>query len=437
MSATTEQLAILGGPKAVTIEDYEQWQPPIDREIELCTRVIRDRAYSQTNSGIPAEFERRFREFVGAEFCLSQNNGTSALLAAYFAVGVGPDDEVIVPTYTWVCSFSPATLLGARPVFCDIDPPTLLMDPADVERRITDRTRAICVVHLFGNVCDMDAIMTIARKHDIPVIEDASHSTGATWGGKQVGTIGDVGCFSMQGAVPWGKPIPGGEGGVVVTNNRHYYERILMFGHLNRTGMADEITEPQFRNIAAIGFACLKLRAHALACAIGIAGMETVEYRNRRLRENVAAIYRGLEGVPGVHPPARYPKAEWAGFYGNPHGIYQPDELGGLPAERFIEALAAEGAPTGGRCYPLYHLEPPYAEGMPFYDDGRGPLTGDYRGYRRGDFPQAEEVHPRIIAFPAPIDPKEGFIEQYCAAVAKVAANYQALLAAAGCDRGD
>jgi perosamine synthetase len=429
MSVTTQRPAILGGPKAITTEGCERWQPPIEREIELCSQVIRDRAYSQTAGGIPGEFEQRFREFVGADFCLSQNSGTSALLAAYFAVGVGPGDEVIVPTYTWVASFSPAALLGARPAFCDIDRATLLLDPADVERRLTPRTKAICAVHLFGNVCDMDAIMEIARRHGVAVIEDASHAHGAAWDGMPVGTVGDIGCFSLQGALPWGKPVAGGEGGVVVTSNRHYYERILMLGHLNRAGMPEEITDPQFQGMGGIGFACLKLRAHGLACAVALASMETIEYRNRRMRENVAAIFRGLEGIPGVHPPVVHSKATPAGFHGSPHGVYDPNELGGLSVERFTEALAAEGAPTGGRSYPLYHLQKPWAEGMPFYDDGRGPLTGNYAGYQRGDFPNAEEVHPRMISFPAPIDPRDGFIDEYCAAVAKVASNHRALLA--------
>jgi dTDP-4-amino-4,6-dideoxygalactose transaminase len=422
------KLAVLGGPKTVTIQDPEQWHPPIDREIELCTHVIRERAFSRTNTGIPAEFERRFRAFVGTEFCLSQNNGTSTLLAAYFAVGVGPGDEIITPSYGWICTFGPATLLGARPVFCEIDPDTLLADPEDIERRITPRTKAICVPHLFGNVCDMDGILLVGRKHGIPVIEDCSHSHGAQWDGRPIGSLGDIGCFSMQGGTPSGKPIAGGEAGVIVTNNRRYYERILVMGHLNRSGIVDELTDPDYKTLGATGFALVKFRPSALSLAIGLASLETVEYRTRRIWEHYLLIEEGLKGVPGVRLVSRYAKAQPGGCYGNFRGLYTPEELGGLPVERFIEAVNAEGAFLGGRTYTPFHLHSLFARGMPFYDDGRGPLTGDYEGYQPGDLPITEAVYPRIIAFPALIDPREGYIEQYVTAIRKVVENYRQLL---------
>lgn len=425
---SVSKLAILGGPKTVTIQNPEQWEPPYQREIELCTQVIRERSFSQTTAGIPAEFERRFKEFIGTEFCLSQNNGTSTLLAAYFAVGVGPGDEIITPSYGWVCTFGPAMMLGARPVFCDIDPETLLADPVDIERRITPRTRAICVPHLFGNVCDMDGILAVGRKHNVPIIEDCSHSFGATWDGKSIGSLGDVGCFSMQGGTPAGKPVSGGESGVVCTNNRHYYERILLMGHLNRGGFREELTELSYRPLAPTGLALVKFRAAALSMAIGLASIETVEYRNRRIWENYLKIEEGLKDVPGVRLVSRYPKAQPGGCYGNFRGLYDPEVFGGLAAEGFIEAVTAEGASLGGRTYYPYHLHPPFAEGMAFYDDGRGPLTGDYKGYKPGDLPATEAVNPRIIAFPTLIDPKEGYIEQYVAAIRKVAENYKDLV---------
>lgn len=424
---SAKDLALLGGPKAVTIQNPEQWCPPIDREIELCTEVIRERAFSQTNEGIPGEFERGFKELVGTEFCLSQNNGTSTLLAAYFAVGVGPGDEIITPSYGWICTFGPSMLLGARPVFCEMDPDTLLADPEDIERRLTPCTKAICVPHLFGNVCDMDRILAVGRKHGIPVIEDCSHSHGARWDGQPIGSLGDIGCFSMQGASPGGKPVAGGEAGVIATNHRRYYERILVMGHLNRSGMVNELTDPNYKAIGSTGFSLVKFRPSALSMAIGLASLETVQYRNKRIWEYYLQIEDGLKGVPGVRVASRYPKAQPGGFYGNFRGIYNPDELGGLPVDTFIEAVNAEGAPLRGRSYPLWHLNPLFAEGLPLHDDGRGPLTGNYQGYKRGDLPVTEEVHPRILAFPTLIEPREGYIEQYVGAIRKVVENYKSL----------
>ncbi|MHC4591833.1 MAG: DegT/DnrJ/EryC1/StrS family aminotransferase [Planctomycetota bacterium] len=308
------------------------------------------------------------------------------------------------------------------------DPNTLVADPEDIERRITPRTKAICVVHLFGNVCDMDGIMAVGRKHGIPVIEDCSHSHGAKWDGRPVGSIGDVGCFSMQGPSPAGKPIAAGEGGVVVTNDRHYYERILIMGHLNRAGIQDELTEPAFKSLGEVGLALVKFRPSALSMAIGLASIETIGYRNECIWEHYLRTEEALEGVPCLRLAARYSKAQPGGFYGNFRGLYDPTELGGLSADRFTEAVNAEGAALGGRSYPLWHLRAPFAAGMALYDDGRGPLAGDYEGYEPGDLPVSEEVYPRIVAFPKLIEPKEGYIEQFVAAIRKVVDHHRELL---------
>jgi len=164
-------LALLGGPRACDFDRVELWEPDYDREIELCGQIIRERAFSSTGHPIALEFEHKFRDLVaGTEHVLPQNNGTSTLLAAYFAAGVGPGDEIICPTYTWICSFAPAMVLGATPVFCDLDPETLCLDPADLPRWITPRTKAICVPHLFGNVCDLGPILEIGKAHGIAVI---------------------------------------------------------------------------------------------------------------------------------------------------------------------------------------------------------------------------------------------------------------------------
>jgi len=422
------KLALLGGPKIVTIQDPEQWCPPIDREIELCTRIIRERAFSQTNSGISGEFERGFKELVGTEFCLSQNSGTSTLLAAYFAVGVGPGDEIITPSYGWICTFGPAMLLGARPVFCEIDPETVLADPDDIEQRITPRTKAICVPHLFGNVCDLDRILAIGRKHGVPVIEDCSHSHCAQWDGNPVGSLGDVGCFSMQGSSPGGKPVAGGEAGVVVTNNRRYYERIMVMGHFNRRGFVDEITDPDYKSIGSTGFALTKFRPSALSMAIGLASLESVRYRSKQIWEHYLQIKDGLKGLPGLRMASWYPKAQPGGFYGDFKGIYNPGELGGLPVAKFIEAVRAEGASLGGSSFPLWHLNPIFTKGLSLYDDGRGPLSGDYKCYEQGDLPVTEKAYSRIVSFPSLIEPKEGYIKEYVTAIQKVVENYKDLL---------
>jgi dTDP-4-amino-4,6-dideoxygalactose transaminase len=157
-------------------------------------------------------------------------NGTATLHSAYFAVGVGPGKEVIVPSYTWHATATPVLQCGATPVFCDIDPRSLNADPDDIERRITERTQAICVVHVWGNPAEMDRIMEIANRYKIKVIEDCWHAHGAVYKGKSVGTWGDIGCFSLN----CGKAVDAGEGGVAVTDDPVLFDHMLLLGHFGR-----------------------------------------------------------------------------------------------------------------------------------------------------------------------------------------------------------
>ncbi len=424
-------LALLGGEPVCSFERRELWEPDYEREIELCARIIRERAFSNTGHPLAVEFEERFREKVaGTRWVLPQCNGTSTLLAAYYAVGVGPGDEVITPTYNWICSFAPATLLGARPIFCDIEPDTLCLDPEDLPRCLSHRTRAICVPHLFGAVCDMDRIMAFAHSHDLAVVEDCAHSHGARWDGRLIGSIGDVGSFSMQGGSPGGKPVAAGEGGVVATSDRRCYERILAFGHLNRYNMHEELTIEPYSRLTQAGLSLSKFRISNLSIAIATVALENLEYRNRRVQENYDELLGLIEDVECLDPPRFYDRAEPAGYYGNMRMIYHPEVVGGLSADTFKAAVNAEGASLAGRNYEGWHLWPPFSTGFPYWDDGRGPISIEegYRPPRREELPQAVEVIPRILALPTMIEPPEGYIEAFAGAIRKVAERFEDLL---------
>ncbi|MCD6593574.1 DegT/DnrJ/EryC1/StrS family aminotransferase [Candidatus Bathyarchaeota archaeon] len=437
-SGEDEKLAILGGPKAVTIEDPEQWKRPIEEEKKAVCELIERGELSGSGFGVSKQFEEEFREYIGCEYCLTVDHGTTALASAYYAVGVGPGDEIITPTAGYIGSYAGALHMGARPVFCDIDPKTLLMDPEDVERRITKRTKAINVIHMGGRVCDMDALIDIARKHGLAIVEDACHAPGAEWDGKKIGNVGDITCFSLQGINPHGKPVSGGEGGIVCTNNRELYERQLIYCHLHRAGVTKELTNPAYRlfDSEVLG---LKYRAHPLALALARISLKSLPYRNKRMRENRAKIFSELRKLPGLEPVHDYEKANPGGFYGGFKVIYKPEELGGLPIEKFIEAMRAEGAPIRARMVSssgpgLEHLHNIFIKGFDLWGHNRGPLGGEwcglppFKGYKKGDFPVAEKMMNRVLTLPALIDPKEGFLEQYIKAFKKVTSNYESLL---------
>ncbi len=226
------KLAILGGPKSVTLPPGDTFTWPIvtAKHEQALLEVLHARKMSGTD--ITQEFEKEFAEWQGAKFALAHNNGTAAIHAGMFGCGVGCGDEVIAPSMTFWATMLQALNLRASVVFADIDPMTLCIDPKDIERRITKRTRLIVVVHYAGYPCDMPAIMRIARKHKVKVLEDCSHAQGSLWKGRKVGAFGDAAAMSLM----TGKSFAIGEGGMLFTNDRTIYERAVAFGHYERTG---------------------------------------------------------------------------------------------------------------------------------------------------------------------------------------------------------
>jgi dTDP-4-amino-4,6-dideoxygalactose transaminase len=348
-------------------------------------------------------------------------------------VGVGPGDEVITPTRGYIGSYCGALHQGARPVLCDIDRQTLLIDPADAERRITPRTRAINPICLNGQVCDLDALMDIGRRNGLAVVNDACHTIGAEWGGRKLGSVADITCFSLQGTDPFGKPVSGGEGGIATTNNRELYERMLTYCHLHRTGIAAELTNPAYRALGTEGVG-LKFRAHPLALALAKVSLDTLEERNAGRAAWRRTLYGALADLPGLEPPRSYPKALDAGFYGGLKMIYHPEELGGLPRERFVAAVRAEGVRLVDLPGRPEHLRALFTRGFDLWAHDRGPLGGawcglpPFEGYRRGDFPVAEWFLKRDLTLPCYIAPREGTLEQTVEAFRKVAEGYRQLL---------
>jgi dTDP-4-amino-4,6-dideoxygalactose transaminase len=169
-------------------------------------------------------FEKEFSEYIGVDYSIAVCNGTSALLTSLSALGIGPGDEVIVPGYTYISSISSIVFAKAIPVLAEIDE-SLTIDPADIEKKITSKTKAIMPVHMLGNPCDMDRIMKIAEKYNLFVIEDACQAAGGSYKGKKLGSIGDIGAFSLN----FFKTITAGDGGVITTNNKDTYERAFAF----------------------------------------------------------------------------------------------------------------------------------------------------------------------------------------------------------------
>ena len=253
--------------------------------------------------GVINEFESEFKKFVGTKYALATNNGTSALHSAYFGLDLKKGDEVIVPSYTWHATVMPLLTLGVKPIFAEIDKNTLTLDPKDVEKKITKKTKAIVLVHLHGNVCDMKSFLNLKNEHNLFLIEDCSHAFGAKYNKKIVGSFGDVSCFSLQGA----KAVSGGEAGILVTNNKEIYERALLFGHQSRA--SKEITIDYLKPYIKTGFG-FKYRPHPLAIVLALNSLRSLEIRKKRIKKKINLINNFLSKYKEVGFVKSYPKTE-------------------------------------------------------------------------------------------------------------------------------
>jgi len=235
-----------------------------------------------------SSLENEFAQYSGANYALATSSGTSSLLVSLIALGLKPGDEVIVPAYTFVATYSACIFAGLVPVLAEIDE-SLSLDPNDIEHRITPRTKAMIPVHMLGNPCNMDRIMEIARKHNLLVLEDSCQAAGASYKGKKVGTIGDMGAFSLNVF----KTINSGDGGLVVTNDQNLYERAFGAhdqGHKpNRFGV-----EVGSRSIIGLNF-----RVNEITAAVALAQLKKLDSIVATLREKRSKLKNLIQGAKG------------------------------------------------------------------------------------------------------------------------------------------
>lgn len=232
--------------------------------------------------------EQEFAQLMGVKYAVAVNSGTSALLCTLAALGIGPGDEVLVPGYTFIASISSIIMMRAIPVLCEVDE-SLTLDPEDVERKITDKTKAIMAVHMLGNPCDMQAIMGIARKYGLPVIEDCAQATGGSYRGKRLGSIGHIGAFSLNIF----KVITAGDGGVVATDEYDLYERAFAFHDQGHKPLRMGVEVGQ-RSIVGLDF-----RMNELTGAVALAQLCKIDRILATLREKKRKLKSLLTGLPG------------------------------------------------------------------------------------------------------------------------------------------
>ena len=270
-------------------------EPLLDgKELEYVTDCLKS-GWVSSGGKYTVEFENKFSRYINAKHSITSCNGTTALHLAVLSLGIGNNDEVIVPNFTMIASVNPIVYTGAKPVFVDVEPRTWNIDINKIEENITEKTKAIMTVHIFGHPCDMDPILAIAKKHDLFTIEDAAEAIGAEYKKKKVGCLGDVGAFSFYG----NKIITTGEGGMTVTNNDELAERIRLF----KNHWFDKERTYIHKNV---GF---NYRMTNIQAAIGLAQLENVE-KHIKIKRKIAQNYnRLLKEVDGIRTPI---EEKWA-----------------------------------------------------------------------------------------------------------------------------
>ncbi|MER8766417.1 MULTISPECIES: DegT/DnrJ/EryC1/StrS family aminotransferase [unclassified Mesorhizobium] len=340
---------------------------------------------------VVTELEQAMSSYFQVPYVVATSSGTSALHSAFVALNIAPGDEVIVPTYTFHATATPLFLCGATPVLCDSEAETGNIDVIDIEARITERTRAIVVTHMWGHPAEMDAIITVARRRGLPVVEDAAHAVGSWYCGRRVGSLADIGIVSLGGA----KMVTGGMGGALLTNSREYYERAVVLGHSHERSRRSNLREP-YHALAESGFGA-NYRITVLAAAICIEQFKDVEERIAVKTANFNAISELLKSTEVFRTPVCRPNTTRGGWYGY-KAFFLPENVRGVSLDRLITALKAEGLKVSKPTTKPLHASQAFcgsAIELAQYDSVAHPRAE----LKSGDFPVARRLYETVIGF--------------------------------------
>jgi len=383
--STSDKLALDGGTP-VTTEPFPAWPSFTEEIIQAAMEPLRSGKVNYWTGPLGMKFEQAWADWNGAKFGISTTNGTSALHVGLAGLGIGPGDEVIVPSYTFIASSFSICQAGAIPVFADVDRESHTLSAESVREMVSDRTRAIMAVHLYGIVTDMDPLLEIAKEHGLFLVEDCAQAHGAIYKGKKVGTVGHVGCFSFCQSKTF---TTGGEGGCVITDDEDVAWRCRSFrdhGYdvAERLRLLElEAKLPYIHNMVGFNFRMTEMQS-----AIGLKELERLDHWNlknrRRNGELLTELLKDCEQI--LYLPVHTAERQ-NGFWLYPI-VLDMDKLTISDAREFIKALEAEGIPCGPVMWPQCYREKAYREhhgfgrlNYPFKDPAARPEAVQYDRY--------------------------------------------------------
>ena len=433
VTGNADKLAYFGGTPVMTKEEAKgigsrmfKW-PIVNEAMRKASDDVLVNC-QMSSTGIAKEFEKKFAAWQGTKHALCCINGTSALNTAFYAIGIKPGDEVICTSLTYWASCTGVVNLGGTVVFCDVKPDDITMDPASFEAHITPRTKAVIVVHYMAMPCDMDAIMPIARKHGIKVIEDVSHAQGGLYKGKKLGTFGDIGAMSLM----TGKSFAIGEGGMLVTDSDEYYERAIRWGTYER--IESTFGKERTARTLSVPFGSCKNRLNQCAAAIGIEQLKKYDAECAEIEKAALYWWKGLSDIDFlkvIYP--KWDKSNKAGWYAS-RGLFLEDRVPGVSNKVFSAAVTAE---LGGASYYSCGLNFPLHWSSVFTDEdifGNGlPPSKRYLpagvdpAKLTGELPVCDTMHRRVVGDPWFKHCDTAVIDKFIEAVHKVAKNVDQL----------
>lgn len=341
-----------------------------EADIQAVTEVLKSDYL--TTGPIIAEFEQAVADYVGSGYAVAVSNGTAALHAACYASGIGPGDEVVTTPLTFAASANCVLYCGGKPVFADVNEKTYNIDPEDIQRKITEKTKAIIAVHLAGQPCDMDAIQAIAKEYHLIVIEDGAHALGSEYKGKKIGSVSDMTTFSFHPV----KPVTTGEGGMIVTDNKELYQRLRLFRSHGITRDGELMTQkdgPWFYQQLELGY---NYRITDIQCALGCSQMKKLEYFIARRQELAKRYNEAFANCSDIVIPYQMPGTV-SGWH-----LYIIQVKNHNRREIF-DKLRADGIGVNVHYIPVY-MHPYYQE----------------HGFKNVHCPVAEEIYSNMISLP-------------------------------------
>jgi dTDP-4-amino-4,6-dideoxygalactose transaminase len=398
-------LALNGGPQTVTYPAgrhsyFTSWPRYGAAEKKALHAMIDEGKFYDE---LP-KLEKEWRDYTKTPFAKAHHNGTSALTSMFFALDLPPGSEIMVPSYTFFATILPMRFFQYVPIFVDIDPKTACFDLDDAKRKLTARTKALCVMHSWGLPCEMDHIASFAKEKGLILLEDAAHAHGATMQGKAMGTWGAIGAYSFQAS----KVLPSIEGGMGMYQTREYYERAAAFGHYEDPPKF--AADSPVRKYEGTGFG-QKYRMHPLGAVLARQQLQSLDERNALVMSNVRKLNDRLTQLPGLAEPRCRPDQKRVFYYANM--LLLDEKKAKMSRDHVVRALKAEGARATTWVYPEQHKYAIYSEAKWWHHPINVPAT----------LPGNDHINQTHLFTPLFYADVPELIDQYVAAFEKVWAN--------------